>query len=146
MSVLTNESAVNPDKNLWALASSGNGAKSLAGTTAGTQSGALNVNTQTNLNTYNSSLPGTYVVIGSFQWITSGGAPQLVGAVYDLDSGITADATVTQPSGITSQGYSASCVMTLANVASVRLRQSAQTSVIGCTCKAQWTVLYFPSS
>jgi hypothetical protein len=145
MSVLTNESAVNPDKNLWALASASSGGKSVAGTTSGTQSASLNVNTQTTLNTYNSSLPGTYVVIGSFQWITSGGAPQLIGAIFDLDSGITADATVTQPTGITSQGYSASCVMTLANVSSVRLRQSAQTSVIGCTCKAQWTVLFFPA-
>lgn len=146
MSVLIHESAINPDKNLWALSGANGGAKSATGTgSGGTLINSIPINIQTSVNSYTSSLPGTYVIYGSFQWTSAGGTPQMYGAVIDLTSGSIADTTVTQPTGVTSQNYSGSCVLTLPNVSSVNLKQTVQVTVIGISCRVQWSVLYFPA-
>lgn len=143
MSVLTNETAVNPDKNLWV--SSLNDPTSIVGTTTGTTSSLLVSNTDIILNTITLNRgAGTYVLIGSYQWSTNAAtAIVLRGYLRDTVSGNLAEATTTSSSA---SSYSASCVLTFTATGSVTLQQFVNVNVNSiATCRAQWSVLFFPT-
>ncbi len=146
MSLLPATSHANPTTPFWASASGGGGggAQSVAGTVGGTQSSTLTQNAETTLNTFSQVGAGTYVITASFQWVTGVNATQMVGRIYDNTSTTYADAIVTQPSGVSSQGYSASCVLTIPNTTGIDVQQIVIPSSTGCTCLAQWSILFFP--
>lgn len=135
MSVLINESHASPSVTF--------GAKSVAGNIGGTQSATLVQNSETNLNTYVSSRPGTYVINASFNWFSGASAnAQLTGAIKDTSgavSGVGIQATTTNTN------YSTSCIMTITGATGVNLRQTATSNGTNSNCLGQWSVLYFPA-
>ena len=135
MSVLINESHASPSVTF--------GAKSVAGNIGGTQSAALVVNTETNLNTYVSSRPGTYVINASFGWFSGATAnAQLSGAIRDTSGAVSG---VNIQSTATNWFFSSSCMMTITSATGVNLRQTATSNGTNSTCLGQWSVLYFPA-
>ena len=135
MSVLINESHASPSVTF--------GAKSVAGTIGGTQSATLVQNVETNLNTYVSSRPGTYVINASFGWFSGPSAnAQLTGAIRDTSGVVSA---VLIQAVTTNTNYSTSCMMTITSATGVNLRQTVTSNGVTSNCLGQWSVLYFPA-
>jgi hypothetical protein len=145
MSILVHESAINPDKNIWVQTTFD--ANSIAGTGAGTTSPALNANQNTYLNTTGGQInngAGKYVITGMFQWTTAASTATILrGYLFDATSDTTASTSITTAAA---GSFSSSAVMTITTTGPIELSQYVNSTVAGPTCKAQWSVLFFPSN
>lgn len=144
MSVLVHESAIYPSENFWF--NRANGARCITGTTTGTTSSVLLLNIPTTLNTITSNLgAGTYIIFGSFQWTIADAVSAIMrGYLRDSVSGAIAQCDVVS---VVAGSYSSSCVITVTTTTNVVLDQFVTTTSNGNTyCKAQWSVIFFPSN
>lgn len=146
MSVLIHESAINPDKNLWALAGASNGgsAKCITGSSTGSTY-TLTQNVLTSLNTAVSTQPvsGTFVIMATFQYDPKQATNYIfTGTLTDTVSGA---GTTCDVSDTTGNLRSLSCVLTIPNATSINVTQYGTSTLANATVKGQWTVLFFPS-
>ena len=145
MSVLIHESAINPDKNLWALAGASGGAvpQVVAGTSVDVLVPIVSAFTEYTPLTYVGSGVGTYVITAYFQNDTQSlGAGTFYGAIGLTPAGVSAGC---QQNETTAGTGSMSCVLTVTGASGINVRAVCQSSLAGSRIKAQWSVLFFPA-